>query len=83
MLIFCKSRHGVFVRHDKLILDKKRRGSRKRAKDSVKRHSMGQLSGSNPNLSSSRSPGTSSMTSPTGSSSFMKPTSSSSAKKNR
>ncbi|XP_055998502.1 kinesin-like protein KIF13B isoform X3 [Ostrea edulis] len=37
----CRSRHGIFVRHDKLILDKKRRGSRKQAKDLAKRHSMG------------------------------------------
>ena len=37
----CRSRHRIFVRHDKLILDKKRRGSRKQAKDLAKRHSMG------------------------------------------
>ncbi|XP_071144452.1 kinesin-like protein KIF13A [Mytilus edulis] len=33
----CRSRHGIFVRHDKLILDKKRRGSRKRASTDSKR----------------------------------------------
>ncbi|XP_060077900.1 kinesin-like protein KIF13B [Ylistrum balloti] len=70
----CRPRHGVFVRHDKVVLDKKRRGSRKMAK----RHSMGaKLSGSNSNISFS--PG---VTSPGGSSpSYLKGTSSSHAKK--
>ncbi|XP_021365352.1 kinesin-like protein KIF13B isoform X2 [Mizuhopecten yessoensis] len=70
----CRSRHGVFVRHDKVLLDKKRRGSRKMAK----RHSMGaKLSGSNSNISFS--PG---VTSPGGNSpSYLKGTSSSYAKK--
>ena len=27
----CRPRHGIFVRHDKLIWDKKRKGSRKAA----------------------------------------------------
>lgn len=47
----CRSRHGIFVRHDKLILDKKRRGSRKQAKDLAKRHSMGSMGnlGTSPN----------------------------------
>ncbi|XP_069106121.1 kinesin-like protein KIF13A isoform X3 [Argopecten irradians] len=68
----CRPRHGVFVRHDKVVLDKKRRGSRKMAK----RHSMGaKLTGSNSNLS----PG---ITSPGGGSpSYLKGTSSSQAKK--
>lgn len=47
----CRSRHGIFVRHDKLVLDKKRRGSRKKAKDLAKRHSMGSMGnlGTSPN----------------------------------
>uniref|UniRef100_A0A8W8NA20 CAP-Gly domain-containing protein n=1 Tax=Magallana gigas TaxID=29159 RepID=A0A8W8NA20_MAGGI len=48
----CRSRHGIFVRHDKLVLDKKRRGSRKKAKDLAKRHSMGSMGnlGTSPNI---------------------------------
>ena len=44
----CRSRHGVFVRHDKLIMDKKRRGSRKRASTDSKRHSMGNMQNRSP-----------------------------------
>ncbi|KAK3087061.1 hypothetical protein FSP39_001131 [Pinctada imbricata] len=68
----CRNRHGIFVRHDKLILDKKRRGSRKQA--SVKRQS---LNSSNPNLV--RSSGGSHGNSPN--SSLLRPTAASSAKK--
>ncbi|KAL4218427.1 Kinesin-like protein kif13b [Mactra antiquata] len=35
----CRARHGIFVRHDKLILDKKRRGSRKSAANLLNRKS--------------------------------------------
>ncbi|WAR16223.1 KI13A-like protein [Mya arenaria] len=36
-----RPRHGLFVRHDKLILDKKRRGSRKSAANLMGRKSVG------------------------------------------
>lgn len=39
----CRFRYGIFVRYDKLVLDKKRRGSRKKVKDLVKRYSMGSM----------------------------------------
>ncbi|XP_052250414.1 kinesin-like protein KIF13B isoform X2 [Dreissena polymorpha] len=37
----CRPRHGLFVRHDKVILDKKRRGSRKSAASLMSRKSTG------------------------------------------
>ncbi|XP_074656043.1 kinesin-like protein KIF13A isoform X2 [Tubulanus polymorphus] len=45
----CRSRHGIFVRHDKLIMDKKRR----RSKASQQSSSGSTLRRSNPNLSGS------------------------------
>lgn len=36
----CRPRHGLFVRHDKLIMDKKRRGSRKSAASLMPRKSL-------------------------------------------
>ena len=72
----CRSRHGVFVRHDKLIMDKKRRGSRKRASTDSKRHSMGNMQNRSPasaNLTKNLHAGNSG--------NFMKSTNSSSAKK--
>ena len=35
-----RPRHGLFVRHDKLIMDKKRRGSRKSAANLMSRKSV-------------------------------------------
>ena len=62
----CKPRHGIFVRHDKLIMDKKKR------KSSLRR-STGNLASPSPNKDK--------VLSPSGSAhSFMRPTSSSSAK---
>ncbi|KAL5013425.1 hypothetical protein ScPMuIL_007695, partial [Solemya velum] len=71
----CRPKHGIFVRHDKLIWDKKRRGSRKNAQNVMNRRSSGgnSLSHSAMNLSQ--------VTSPMGaSSSFMKSTTASCAK---
>ena len=39
----CRSRHGVFVRHDKLIMDKKRAGVAARGRQSSLRRSTGNL----------------------------------------
>ena len=36
----CRARHGIFVRHDKLIWDKKRKGSRKLAANAMNRRSL-------------------------------------------
>lgn len=70
----CRPRHGVFVRHDKLIMDKKRRGTRKRASTDTKRQSVG--------IATNRSPASVNQTkSPVNSGNFMKSTNSSSAKK--
>ena len=44
----CRPRHGIFVRHDKLIMDKKRRGSRKSAANLLNRKSVGHGSGTSP-----------------------------------
>ncbi|XP_060606101.1 kinesin-like protein KIF13A, partial [Ruditapes philippinarum] len=44
----CRPRHGIFVRHDKLIMDKKRRGSRKSAANLLNRKSLGHVPGSSP-----------------------------------
>lgn len=81
----CRSRHGVFVRHDKVVMDKKRRGSRKQAKDAVKRQSIGAKLPST-GVNHVTSPGNATQVSPgsgAGGPSFMKSTSASSAKKNR
>ena len=71
----CKNRHGIFVRHDKLIMDKKRKGAKMKNLPSPLRRSTGNLT----------SPGATSavrdsVSSPSSRPSFMKATSSSSAK---
>ena len=73
----CRNRHGIFVRPDKLIWDKKRKLSRKGSSASSRR-SMPGLSSSLSNLS--RSPSGASPSNQS-SSSYMKSTSSSVAKK--
>ncbi|XP_070208560.1 kinesin-like protein KIF13A isoform X2 [Littorina saxatilis] len=65
----CRNRHGIFVRPDKLIWDKKRKTSRKGSNPANRRSVQG-ISSSSP-----------SVTSPSNPSSFMKATSASVAKK--
>lgn len=93
----CRSRHGIFVRHDKLIWDKRRRNSKKNSSGvsgshANNRRSLGSLtavSGSLPlsrsssNLSSAAAAAGNGTSSMAGasSSSFMRPTSASSAKR--
>ena len=76
----CRNRHGIFVRHDKLILDKKRKPSGGKMKNmpSTMRRSTGNLSSSQKDLTEVTKAAT---TAGSGKPSFMKATSSSSAKR--
>ena len=76
----CRNRHGIFVRHDKLILDKKRKPSGGKMKNmpSTMRRSTGNLSSSQKDLTEATKAAT---TAGSGKPSFMKATSSSSAKR--
>jgi kinesin family protein 13 len=69
----CRQRHGIFVRHDKLIMDKKRKGKKMKNVPSSLRKSTGNLN--------SPSPQKDTLPSPSSSKSFMKGTTASASKK--
>ncbi len=68
----CRNRHGIFVRHDKLIMDKKRRGAKAQKSSSPLRRSTGNLSSTGATPKEGVTGG--------GAPSFMKTTAASSAK---